>query len=130
MSEITLRIPAECEPYRHDIRRFVEAMSYKMARNAHKGRWEKLDIPKTIELMRGEVNELRQAISNGNSVEILLECADVANFAMIVASIIMEKGDVRGIRGEAELRSPMGPDQNNSEAVSRGPLIPRRSNGP
>lgn len=79
--------------YGPDIRRFVEAMIYKLQKNAHKGRWEDLDIAKAYDLLTGEVKELEQAISDGgNMIELMLESADVANFALMVAAIAMERG--------------------------------------
>lgn len=78
--------------YEHDIRRFMDAMKYKLAKNAHKGRWEDLDLPTAMNLLYGEYVELQDAITSGNMVEIMLEAADVANFALMVAAIAMERG--------------------------------------
>jgi len=36
-------------------------------------------------LLIGEVDELREAIQGGNFIEIMLEAADVANYAMMIA---------------------------------------------
>lgn len=85
-------LPPEVEAYRDDLRRFVDAMIYKLRRNAHKGRWEDVDMTRGFMLLRGEVDELEGAVAEGNSTEIVLEGADVANFAMIMASIATERG--------------------------------------
>lgn len=92
LNSLAFYLPAELEPMRHEIRRFVEAMLFKLRKNAHKGKWEGCDLTKAFDLMRAETNELEQAAREGNSVEILMEGADVANFALIVASIATEKG--------------------------------------
>lgn len=78
--------------YEDDIRRFVDAMRYKLRKNAHKGRWEDTDLDEALNLLRKEVEELHGAIIGGNMIEILLEAADIANFAMIVSAIAIERG--------------------------------------
>lgn len=77
--------------YEHDIRRFVDAMKYKLRKNAHKGRWESYDHDKALALLEKEVDELREALREGNMVEIMLEAADVANFAMMIAVMSIER---------------------------------------
>jgi len=89
---IEVQIPEAVEPYAEDIRRFVDAMVYKLALKADKGRWEDLPIAKAHDLMLDETAELESAIHGGNLIEILLEAADVANFALIIASIAIERG--------------------------------------
>ena len=61
-------------------------MLYKLEKNAHKGRWESLSLQGEYDKMLAEVEELRQAMEGRNTVDILLEAADVANFALIIAS--------------------------------------------
>lgn len=77
--------------YEHDIRRFVDAMKYKLRKNAHKGRWENIDHDAALALLEKEVDELREALREGNMVEIMLEAADVANFAMMIAVMSIER---------------------------------------
>ena len=45
-----------------------------------------------MELLRDEVHELHVAIDKGNTTEIVLEGADVANFALIATAIALERG--------------------------------------
>lgn len=79
--------------YGPDIRRFVEAMIYKLEKNVTKGKWEDLAIERAFKLLEGEVDELRAEVhGDRNMVRTMLEAADVANFALIVASIAMERG--------------------------------------
>lgn len=85
-TSITITLPVGCEPYVNDIRRFVNAMVYKLGINAHKGRWETLNLQGEYDKMLTEVEELRLAMEGRNTVDILLEAADVANFALIIAS--------------------------------------------
>lgn len=91
-SSITVAIPPEVEPYADDIRRFVDAMVYKLKVHAKKGRWENLPIRKAMSLLLGETVELENAIHGGNSVEVLTEAADVANFGLIISAIAIERG--------------------------------------
>lgn len=89
---LLVKIPPEVEPYREDIRRFVDAMIYKLKVHHRKGRWEGKTVAEYIPLLQGEVEELKEAVEGGNMVEIITEGADVANMAMIIASIATERG--------------------------------------
>lgn len=91
-SDLVFRLTPEVEQYRHDIRRFVDAMLYKLRMHANKGRWEGGTTDKYLKLLRDEVEELAQAVDERNTMEIMAEGADVANFAMIISSIAVEKG--------------------------------------
>lgn len=100
----TVHLEGGMAQYGPDIRRFVEAMVYKLEKNLPKGKWEGLHIGQAFDLLVGEVEELRdELITNRddmmrasaysrNMVKTLLECADVANFALIIAAIAMERG--------------------------------------
>lgn len=89
---LTFVLSNEIVPYEHDIRRFVDAMLYKLKVHSAKGRWENLDILNILGKLDGEVKELRYAVSEGNTIEVVLEAADVANYAMIASSIKVERG--------------------------------------
>lgn len=73
------------KPFREEVRKFAHAMEYKLAMNDHKGGWEKTSIYELLDLLQNEVEELRISIEGGNDVDIQLEAADVANFAMMAA---------------------------------------------
>lgn len=88
---VVTTLPPEVEPYATEIQRFIDAMIYKLARNAHKGKWESLSFREAVDLLEKEVEELKEAIQGGNMVEVLLESADVGNFALIVSSMAIEK---------------------------------------
>lgn len=79
--------------YGPDIRRFVDAMVFKLEKNATKGRWETYSLEQAFDLLLGEVAELQTEVhGDRNMVRTMLEAADVANFALIVAAIAMERG--------------------------------------
>lgn len=83
--------------YDREIKMFTDAMKAKLAANMHKGRdWEKLDLDVILSRLKDEVEELRQAIAGGNTVEIVLEAADIGNFAMIASHIAARRalGDI------------------------------------
>jgi hypothetical protein len=90
--EITIALPPEVEAYADDIRRFVDAMVFKLKMHSKKGKWEALSLPECLELLEGEVRELRDAVKGHNLIEILLEAGDVGNYALIIASIAIERG--------------------------------------
>lgn len=73
-----------------DLQRFFDAMIYKLRRNAHKGRWETLKLTAAMSDLGDEVQELVAVVQLGSTSEILMEAADVANEALIVAAIALE----------------------------------------
>ena len=70
---------------RHELNVFSQFMEHKLRANDHKGGWEEMSIDKLFDLMQGEVGELKEALNEGNFVNILFEAADVANYAMMIA---------------------------------------------
>ncbi len=80
------------DQYTKDIQRFQHAMMYKLNVHRHKGRWEDMTVERAMELLMNETVELEAAIREGNLIEIMLEAADIANFAMIIATIAVERG--------------------------------------
>lgn len=87
---IATPLPPECEPYRVEIARFVEAMIFKLSKNAHKGKWTEYDTEQAFHLLKQEVDELEGAMARGNMVEVLLEAADVGNFALIISAKVIK----------------------------------------
>jgi len=93
MKVITIQLSDDMDQYHDDIIKFLDLMIHKLHKNVHKGRWEGLDVWKAYSLLVDEVHELEAALLEGNRNEAFLECADAANFAMIVASIMRERND-------------------------------------
>lgn len=91
-SSITVKLPDEVLPYKEDIRRFLDAMVYKLKVHSKKGKWENLSALACVDRIEGEVGELTEAIDGGNLLEVMMEAADVANYAMICSAIVMERG--------------------------------------
>lgn len=91
---VSIRVPPILKSHAPALARLFDAMVFKLRRNSDKGKWEDIDIDKALDLLKREVHELVTAIKNGNSSEILMEAADVANFALITADIALEKRGV------------------------------------
>lgn len=89
-TDLRIRVPPELSRYGPDLQRFFDAMIYKLRRNAHKGKWETVPMEKAIEMWKGECGELLKAVVGGSTSEILMESADVANMALIIANIAIE----------------------------------------
>lgn len=80
-------IPEEVKPYELELKRFVESMVYKLKKHSGKGKWSNYNIAEALTMLEGELNELREAVNDGNTVEVMLEAADVANYAMIITAM-------------------------------------------
>jgi hypothetical protein len=58
------------------------AMRFKLVLNRHKGDLAAIPLPDLISNLKAEVDELAEACATGSREEIMLEAADVANFAL------------------------------------------------
>ena len=94
-TSVTVRIPPELAGYEADFKRFWDGQVFKMRRNSHKGKWEDVPLDRALTGLDGEVAELKDAVINGNVMEIMCESHDVANMALIVAAIGLEKAGAR-----------------------------------
>lgn len=77
-------------PYDKELGIFNAMMRYKMENNRHRGRWQDCTLADALAGLKREVEELEAVVRSGNVVDILLESADVGNFAMIAAFVAME----------------------------------------
>lgn len=87
---VSIFVPDELAELTPDLRRFWDAQVYKLRRNKHKGRWADLSVEDAMVGLMDEAGELQGAIGEGSSMEILMEAADVGNFALIVANVALE----------------------------------------
>ncbi|MGW8286399.1 MAG: hypothetical protein ACWGPR_11845 [Candidatus Deferrimicrobiaceae bacterium] len=67
------------------VERLASLMRHKLDANMHKAHWSTVDNKWLLERLRQEWHELEEALIAGDRVAILSECADVANFAMMIA---------------------------------------------
>lgn len=73
-------------PVRVELARFVEHMEAKLAANDHKAHWSGSTDSYLLMRLMQEVRELQKALEAFESgIGIVEECADVANFAMMIA---------------------------------------------
>lgn len=84
---VVVPIPDELEGTEPELALFFHTMVHKLRLNAHKGKWEDMDLEAALNRIVEETEELREAIQHGNHLEIALEAGDVGNFALIAASI-------------------------------------------
>ena len=65
---------------------FAIEMKKKLDKNEHKGGWQNCDNEYLLKRLKEEVDEVETAIKYNKSLKyIMSECADVANFAMMIA---------------------------------------------
>lgn len=84
MSIIEVPVTAELEPYAADIRYFMETMVRKLHTNRHKG----FAAAEMTVLRRGlmdEIEELEKSLNYVGQFESMVEAADVANMALLIA---------------------------------------------
>jgi NTP pyrophosphatase (non-canonical NTP hydrolase) len=79
----------------HCVQKFSSRMEAKLAKNRHKGDragWLRLNPEILLKLLKGEVRELTQAIEKNHPKDaVVSECADVANFAMMISDWLSYK---------------------------------------
>jgi phosphoribosyl-ATP pyrophosphohydrolase len=79
---------------RPELEWFVQQMEQKLKENDYKQHWHNYDIDYLIHRIYEEQDELEIAITQKLSAkEIIKECADVANFAMMIADNVSQKNE-------------------------------------
>ena len=76
-----------------DVKDFSESMLSKLWHHRSKGYW--MDVPEEgpdyyLHRMKQEVQELELALATETTDDIVRECADVSNFAMMIAMKVQE----------------------------------------
>lgn len=70
---------------RVEVRRLSLIMELKLRKNDYKGGWAEMSPSQLLDLLKVEVQELEEAIAAGDPLDIAQECADIANYAMMIA---------------------------------------------
>jgi NTP pyrophosphatase (non-canonical NTP hydrolase) len=70
---------------RQEVKRFAEVMERKLQENDHKGGWRGEHPAWLLGRLLEEISELEEALRQANRRAIERECADIANFAMMIA---------------------------------------------
>jgi NTP pyrophosphatase (non-canonical NTP hydrolase) len=90
---------------RKEVRVFAALMEHKLKKNDHKPNFENTDINYLLERLKEEVQELHEAVANESWFEVMLEAADVANFACIIVWNIL-RNQVIGELNTTQLKMP------------------------
>jgi hypothetical protein len=100
--------PSREEEMREPVRWFAGEMEKKLKANDHKGGWSSLWFDDLWELLGQELDELENAIAESDAddpvtnEELISECADIANFAMMIADNSRAARAQGGARDEGE----------------------------
>jgi NTP pyrophosphatase (non-canonical NTP hydrolase) len=79
---------------RKELRWFVEQMEMKLKANDHRGGWHNEYTEFFLARMNDEYRELVTALEQGDFEAAITECADLANFAMMLADHLHRYGIV------------------------------------
>jgi NTP pyrophosphatase (non-canonical NTP hydrolase) len=83
--EITMEQISEITGIRIEVLIFATEMERKLRANDGKGGWNECSANWLMDRLNEERKELINACSSGNRRRIINECADVANFAMMIS---------------------------------------------
>ena len=78
-------------PVRPEVMTFTKDMEAKLRVNDHKDGWADIGLTKLFVLLNGETEELEEALQDNDARNIIDECADVANYAMMIADIVRRR---------------------------------------
>ena len=67
---------------------FALDMKRKLAKNVHKKHWSEVTLEYLYSRMLEEQSELYYALKSGKAQDIIDECADVSNFALMIADSV------------------------------------------
>ena len=82
------------EQDRQSVMHFAEGMLDKLGKNRHKAHWSNAQQEYLWSRLVEELNELRSALDYQNDkLNIIQECYDVANFAMMIADNLKEENE-------------------------------------
>lgn len=77
---------------RDEVSRFARLMEAKLKDNDHKGGWETDSTEHLLHKLECELFELKTAVEDGDSKkDIVSECVDVGNFAMMIADKVLRE---------------------------------------
>ena len=81
---------ASLEEIRQSADELTESMLIKLEENRHKPHWKDESLSDLFNMLEVEVVELKESLINQNNGSSMLECADIANFAMFIHSKLKE----------------------------------------
>ena len=78
-------------PVRPEVLKFTQNMETKLRANDHKNGWTDIGLTRLFELLIGETTELAEALEEDDARNVIAECADVANYAMMIADNVRRR---------------------------------------
>lgn len=94
IKRVIARLAAKDIIPRDEVVDFAISMEQRLRANDHKGGWKEDKLECLFYGLMVEVNELDNAISRKyDDAAVSAECADVANFAMMIADVVRGRGD-------------------------------------
>ena len=79
--------PPRKQAVRLTVRRYSLLMELKLRKNDFKGGWQDMQPHHLLGLLKKEVQELEEALASGDPLDIAQECADIGNYAMMIADV-------------------------------------------
>jgi len=98
---IDIHLPDGIAEYGPDLRRFFDAMVMKLYFNRHKGFADGCHPIEMCDKASDELKELRDALLHKSQEDVVLESADVANFAWLTALVAFRMTKEEFERGRA-----------------------------
>ena len=80
--------------FKEELDDFRVHMEHKLLVHKNKGGFERLSIDELIKLLHAEVRELKTSLEEGTHSNTIRECADIANYAMMISSKIQNRKEV------------------------------------
>lgn len=80
-------------------------MEHKLRMKDYKGGWHNMSLGQLFQLLKGEIEELEEAVTEGNTFDIMAEAADVGNYAMMIMDNAIRRitdGTETEVRSEEE----------------------------
>jgi NTP pyrophosphatase (non-canonical NTP hydrolase) len=112
-----------CDQYAADLKLFFDAMMFKLYKNRHKGHWNnKYSLDSAYRALEVELRELHDSLRTDNLFHLIEECADVANFALILASVAMRQVAWDMDRGVSHDGVEHGRIDGQNGAIQPGPV--------
>ena len=80
--------------YKTELEEFNVHMKAKLLTHKNKGGFERLGIDELLKMLHGEIRELKTSLEERDHANTIRECADVANYAMFIATKIQNRNEV------------------------------------
>jgi len=83
-----------------EIKLFAERMQFKLEKNRHKGGWDRCPIASLMNRADEEKEEFIESCKDLDYEQAMNECADVANFWMMIHDKLMKRRESEAVDGK------------------------------